>query len=209
VNFRRTTQTLMPARREGPAPEGYDLYPAFALESGTVHLGFAALAARLGGERTVVLDGATGVMWDDFRTRLDSELRQLGLEPVWTRMGAAHKAPEGIEALVQPFLGDDPVFGTRFTGTLLDFFDRDGLAALEPDSDADLNLLYGEGASLAGWSGLLSRVAPQRTAIPSQGGAADQPRHAHAARAESRLQTLVLRGLERAQRAQGEHSRAN
>ncbi len=165
MTFRRTTQTLMPARRERPAPAGYDLYPTFALESGTVHLGFEALAARLSGERTIILDGATGVMWEDFRTRLDTELRHLGLEPVWTNITAAHKAPEDIEALVQPFLGDDPVFGTRFTGSLLDFFERDRLAAFQPDSNADINLLYGVGASLAGWAGLLGYLELPRNEL--------------------------------------------
>jgi hypothetical protein len=64
-----------------------------------------------------------------------------------------------INRLVQPFLGgDDPLFGTRFTGQLSDFFDIQKFRALRPDSKAALNLLYGCGASLAEWDGFLVYV---------------------------------------------------
>jgi mannose-6-phosphate isomerase class I len=61
--------------------------------------------------------------------------------------------------MIAPFLGgDDPIFGTRFTGSLSDFFDADKLAALSPDSTAKMTILYGCGAALAGWEGLLIYV---------------------------------------------------
>ncbi len=69
------------------------------------------------------------------------------------------RPPDEIEALVAPFLGgDDPVFGTRFTGNLSDFFDPQRLTDLRPDPHADLSILYGAGAALAGWDGLLAYV---------------------------------------------------
>jgi hypothetical protein len=58
--------------------------------------------------------------------------------------------------MIAPFLGgDDPLFGFRATLSLSDFFDTDRLKRIKPDADAVLNIIYGSGASLAGWDGLL------------------------------------------------------
>ena len=157
--FRITTQTLMPARRD-PRPAGeYDIYPSFPLGAGRVRSGFEGLAARLAGLDRVILDGFAGVMWEDFRERLEAELRKLGKQPAWARVDDALKTEDEIETLVAPFLGgDDPLFGTRFTGELLDFFNRWALADLRPSSSGQPLILYGCGAALAGWDGLLLYV---------------------------------------------------
>jgi hypothetical protein len=77
----------------------------------------------------------------------------------WHAIDAALRPQAAVEALVAPFLGgDDPLFGTRFSGSLADFFDADRLAHLQPDLDAVLNIVYGCGAALAGWDGLLVYV---------------------------------------------------
>jgi mannose-6-phosphate isomerase class I len=66
------------------------------------------------------------------------------------------RSPSEVEALIAPYLGgDDPLFGRRFEGRLDDFFQQDKLALLWPDPSVPLNILYGCGASLAGWNGLL------------------------------------------------------
>lgn len=154
VPFRRSAQFLLPAARPRPAaqPGQYDIYPAFPTGPGQIGLGFAALAARLGGERVVVIDGCPGVLWARFRAQLDAALRARGVHTAWQSADQALLPPTRIEALLAPFLGgDDPLFGRRFTGTLRDFFDPLALAALRPDPRADLNLLYGCGAALAEW----------------------------------------------------------
>ncbi len=68
-------------------------------------------------------------------------------------------APAQIDTLIEPYLGgDDPLFGFRFQGELKDFFDPQRLAALQPAPNSQQNLLYGTGAALAGWQGLLLYV---------------------------------------------------
>src|SRR6185503_12513024 len=68
----------------------------------------------------------------------------------------AFRPVEEIERLVADFLdSDDPLFGTLFTGEMQDFVDRERLRPLRPDPDADLSVLYGCGAALAEWDGLL------------------------------------------------------
>ena len=156
MTFRKTTQTLMPARRD-PRPAGeYDIYPSFPLGAGRIRSGFDGLAARLAGLDRVVLDGFAGVMWEDLRAKLDAALRKLGKQPGWVRVEDALKPAGQIEALVAPFLGgSDPLFGTRFTGSLADFFDAQALADLKPEASSRPAILYGCGAALAGWDGLL------------------------------------------------------
>ncbi len=160
TDWRQTTQTLMPASHPG-RPGHYDLYPAHPLPPGAVRRGVDALAQVLAaqGARQVVLDGYVGVFWEDLRERLDRAFRTLGRRSAWRDVSQALKPPTAIQSLVMPFLGgDDPLFGTRFTGTLADLFDRERLQGLAPDPQADVTVLYGCGAALAGWSGPLVYV---------------------------------------------------
>ena len=126
---------------------------------GTLAEQLIALAQSGDGPPAVVIDGFGGVFWAELRRRLDMELRALGVAPTWLDVSSAWQAPAAIAALVEPFLGgDDPLFGTRFTGALGDFFRPDALDALVPDATCDLTILYGCGAALAGWSAPLVYV---------------------------------------------------
>ncbi|MBK9714049.1 MAG: class I mannose-6-phosphate isomerase [Kouleothrix sp.] len=157
--WRKTTQALAPAHHAPPPDGQYDLYPGFALPPGAIGLGYAALAGRIAGERRVTLDGYVGVLWPHLREQLDAALRSRGVRAGWVAVDQALLPEEEVERLVAPFLGgDDPIFGTRFAGELRDFFDAGRLAALRPDPDADVSILYGCGAALAGWDGPLAYV---------------------------------------------------
>ena len=154
--FRKTAQYLMPSAQP-PVPAGqYDLYPGFPIGPGKIALGYAALADQLSAARRVVIDGYPGVLWENFRHNLDQALIRRGVRVAWRSAAEALWPAAQINALVAPFLGgDDPLFGRRFSGSLSDFFDMAKLRGLRPDPAADLNILYGVGASLAGWDGAL------------------------------------------------------
>ena len=157
--WRKTTQHLMPARRQETAPGQYNIYPSLNLGPGRIEGGFAALARQLAGARQITIDGYPGVIWADFRERLHTELHALGVRVHWIDAAAAMKTPAALDALLAPYLGgDDPIFGFRFPGELADFFDRAALSALQPDGTADLSIVYGCGAALAGWQGHLVYV---------------------------------------------------
>lgn len=157
--WRKTTQALLPATHP-PAPAGqYDLYPGFPVGAGKIELGWDGLAAQLCQHRQVVIDGYGGVYWEHLRQQLGAALAARGVRPRWIDVACALGSGEHIEALVEPFLGgDDPLFGTRYTGRLCDFFDPDRLAGLRPDPAAELSILYGCGAALAGWDAPLVYV---------------------------------------------------
>jgi mannose-6-phosphate isomerase class I len=66
------------------------------------------------------------------------------------------RSPSEINKMIEPFLGgDDPLFGTRATLRLPDFFNTSEIARISPDPGADINIVYGPGASLANWKGCL------------------------------------------------------
>jgi mannose-6-phosphate isomerase class I len=173
TSFRKTTQALAPAKHT-PLPAGqYDIYPGFDIGAGKIDAGYDAIALRLSSHAIVILDGFGGVLWEDFRNKLHAALVALGKTVAWHNIDDALKPKAAIDALIDPFLGgDDPIFGTRFTspdprsegigtmtegrgGVLQDFFIDEALRAINPDIDAEINIVYGCGAALCGWHGLL------------------------------------------------------
>jgi mannose-6-phosphate isomerase class I len=157
--WRKTSQHLLP-REHKPLPAGqYDIYGAFPLAAEQIKLGYAALAEQISQHTLVVIDGYGGVFWQDLREQLSRELAARGIEASWIDVDDALKSSAEIEALVEPFLGgDDPIFGTRFTGELSDFFAKEQLEALVSDAPSSLTIIYGCGAALASNEGYLVYV---------------------------------------------------
>ncbi|MDR7233642.1 class I mannose-6-phosphate isomerase [Agrococcus sp. BE272] len=137
-----------------PREGTYDIYPAHPLPPGSIGTGWTALADRLADESVVVIDGMCGVLWSELRDGLGAALTARGLRAHWVPVAEALRSPAEIDALVAPFLGgDDPIFGTAFTGALADFFDPTALASMRPHPDRDLTVVFGTGAALVGWDG--------------------------------------------------------
>jgi mannose-6-phosphate isomerase class I len=156
MTLRKTSQDLAPLYRPSVPAGQYDLYPAFPLDDGKIAAGFEVLAAALRPHQRVVIDGYVGVFWAQWRDQLDAALRAQGVVAAWCDIGSALLPEAEIDCLIAPFMGgDDPIFGTRYTGTLADFFHADKLASLRPAPDAALSILYGCGAALAGWENAL------------------------------------------------------
>jgi mannose-6-phosphate isomerase class I len=161
ASFRTSSQPLAPVEHEPEKPGTYDLYPGFPIGSGKIFSEISSLASRLAAERRVVIDGYGGVLWEDLRSRLDDALRLLRLRANWIDVSTALRSPSEVDSIVAPFLGgDDPLWGTRFTGGLADFFDPARLDALAQriDPAADIDIFYGTGAALASAEGHLVYV---------------------------------------------------
>ena len=134
----------------------YNINPVFPLEKGRIYKGPATLAERLSREKTMIFDGYQGVYFGNIREQLDKSFKRSGLSVIWQDVATAMLPATEIERLLVPFLGgDDPLFGTRCTLNLIDLFDPEKLKAINPDLRADINIIYGVGASLAGWEGCL------------------------------------------------------
>jgi mannose-6-phosphate isomerase class I len=156
--FRKTTQTLAPARHTPNG--GYNLYPGQPIGADRIDLGFAALAQKLAPHKSVILDGMGGVMWKDFRDRLTIALAELGLKYEWLDINEALLSEPEVDQLIVSFLGgDDPVFGCRNTLPLRNFFVPEKLAGLGRQAIAGRRtILFGTGAALASSKGFLIYV---------------------------------------------------
>lgn len=158
AQFRKTTQRLMPLEVERTEPGQYNIYPSYPLNSGKIEAGYGALAEKIvqQSQSTIILDGFPGVLWEKVRQQLTEALISRKVKAAWHNIDQALLSPEQIDKMIAPFLGgDDPLFGYRFSGSLRDFFDPERLSSMTLEPEADLNILYGTGAALSGWQGLL------------------------------------------------------
>ncbi|AUP80644.1 ROK family protein [Flavivirga eckloniae] len=146
---RHSSQFLMPIKtEEDDIKAGYDVFPSFEIDKGTIQQGFKSLAKELVNHKSVAIDGYLGVYWDDFMYQLTQELKQLGVESISFSTQGAFKNSEEIDDMIAPFLGgDDPVFGKLFTEGLMDFFDKEKFDSLDKETEV-LSILYGPGAAL-------------------------------------------------------------
>jgi len=132
----------------------YDINPVFPLESNLIHSGIDSLIRQLIGNETVIFEGYQGLFFDEFRTLAGACFCQAGLEVSWFDVSGALRPPEEIDRMIEPFLGgNDPLFGRRSTLSLSDFFNPAVLERMTPDRNASISIIYGPGASLAGWEG--------------------------------------------------------
>jgi mannose-6-phosphate isomerase class I len=155
-NWRKSDQYLMPAKK-GKAEKGvYDIYPTLKIAEGKIMPGYGTFAKTLVNEKVIVIDGYVGVFFDEFRKNLDAEFSRLGKKAAWYSVEEALKNEEEIDQMLLPFLGgDDPLFGTRASLDLGDFYNGKKLERIKPDPSADISVLIGPGAALTGWNGKL------------------------------------------------------
>jgi predicted NBD/HSP70 family sugar kinase/mannose-6-phosphate isomerase class I len=154
-NMRKTLQELLPVTVNPTRSNSYDIYPSFA-SGKKVLRGFDSLADEISEEKVVVIDGYGGVLWETFRERLHEELIKRKKTIFWYNTDTCLKPADDILDMISVSLnGDDPVFGSKYPGSLSDFFDEQKLKRIKPDQAADLCIIYGTGAALTGVKGKL------------------------------------------------------
>ncbi|NLR80875.1 ROK family protein [Chitinophaga eiseniae] len=153
--MRKTSQALLPLTASIAETGTYDLYPSFS-SGEKVYKGFDSLAGEICNEKVVIIDGYGGVLWEKFREQLHAALVTENKRIFWYDINTCLKPPAEIDAMIAASMnGDDPVFGKRYTGDLMDFFDEGKLKLIHPDPTADISIVYGTGAALAGFKGKL------------------------------------------------------
>ena len=156
--LRKTDSFLPPMKAQRTEAGQYDIYPAFEV-NGTIYSDLNALCDSIASAGTVVIDGYEGVFWDKFITNVSSVLKDKGLKVNLVNIETAMKSYEDINVLIAPFMGEEnSIFGRMTDLKLIDFFDRDKLRAMVPIASADVNIVYGCGATLAKWKGMLVYV---------------------------------------------------
>lgn len=155
---RKTSQPLLPINATVKTNTEYNVFPSFSTNS-EIFTGFRSLANTICKEKVLVIDGFGGVLWENFKEHLNAVLMEKDRNVLWYNIDSCLKLSAEIDHLIKPNMnGDDPVFGKRYLGELSDFFDKEKLSLLQPDTTADICIVYGTGASLANWNGKLIYV---------------------------------------------------
>lgn len=153
--MRKTSQGLLPLTTTTSDTDIYNIYPSFT-SGEKVYTGFDTLAAAIANEKVIIIDGYGGVLWEKFREQLHAALEVKNKHITWYNINTCGKPAAEINTMIASSLnGDDPVFGKKYTGNLLDFFDEKKLKQIQPDATTDLTIIYGTGAALAGIDGKL------------------------------------------------------
>jgi len=151
--WRKTSQSLAPAKTGITTKGYYDIYPAFPIGTGVITAGVEALANWIVQYKQVVIDGYTGVFWDRLVELLNREITGKGIKTYWYHVDVAMRTSEEIDQMNAPFLGmDDPLFGKITDKKLIDWFYKEKLEKIKPDATDGVNILIGCGAALAGWN---------------------------------------------------------
>lgn len=154
--IRKTGQFLIPQRKGEGFRDSYDIYPTYDVGPGRIFTGAGSLSSQIGKHRDVVIDGYEGVCFDECIEELVNHLSENGKRVSAFDITKCLKSEEEIDSIISPFLGgDDPLFGTRATIELSDLFDSKKLAKVDHDRSADISIIYGTGAALAGTGGFL------------------------------------------------------
>ncbi|HRY34250.1 MAG TPA: class I mannose-6-phosphate isomerase [Bacteroidales bacterium] len=149
--MRKTAQVLLPVLKPEAREGAYDIYPVHPLGGNQISGGYQSLAEEMARRPAVALDGYAGVFFEEIREGLQECFDKAGRPVRWVNTAMAMKPPQAIEAMTAAFLGgDDPLFGTRTTLLLKDFFDPAGLEALKGGQHTGTcTVFYGCGAALA------------------------------------------------------------
>ncbi len=146
------------------AVSAYRTHPVHELPGLAVESGYAALAAqvaRCAGSRTspalVVIDGFSGVQWDEFDALLRQAMEEAHLAAQWCSTASCFLPPAQVDALLAPNLTSDPVFGRIFHGHLEELWDAVRADALRQSvaERRQLTVLTGFGASRVAGGDLL------------------------------------------------------
>ena len=149
---RKTSQSTLPQHLDRTSLNSYDMCPFHGIGTGKIFRGYNTLADWIVAQKTVMIDGFTGVFWDEAKQELEAAFAERDLKVNWILTDDHLKSASAIQEMVNPFLGtEDSVWGTKAALTLADFFEPGSLQQVKADNHTAINIVLGTGAALAGW----------------------------------------------------------
>lgn len=154
--WRKTTQFILPGSKPPSKTGSYDIFPSHKIPEGKITRGFDQLAGIVAGHTAVILDGYVGVSWDHVIKNLSLSLLKMNYQANFFDVSSALLSESEIKSQTQIAMGESgSIFGKKYPGTLEDFFDLEKLQWFSEEKSEGINILYGCGASLVPWTGLL------------------------------------------------------
>jgi len=74
----KSAQCLKPAKKVKTKKGKYEIYPTLPIEEGKVFRGYTSLTKSIANEKVIVIDGYSGIFFDDFRNKLEDEFALMG-----------------------------------------------------------------------------------------------------------------------------------
>jgi len=104
TRFRKSLQALMPYQMAGKTKKtnGYDIYPSHSLGDGRIYNGYASLAKWMADYPCIIIDGFSGVLWDDVQICLEEAFAGLGLKIRWVQAAQFLKPAGEIRQSIAP-----------------------------------------------------------------------------------------------------------
>lgn len=153
LQLRKSSQFLMPVKlTDHKVKEDYNIYPVCTLDKNKIYNGYNSLTSWIIKQRNVVIDGYEGIIWKEIKSTLQNQITRSGLKVNFIETENFFKQQSEIDELVRPFLGEaDAIWGTKCTLELNDFYWSEKLSAQIPDTNYDINIVLGNGATLTNW----------------------------------------------------------
>jgi mannose-6-phosphate isomerase class I len=151
--WRESTQPLLNKQVSTLTTGGtvYNHAPYHALGNDKIFNGYGSLADWIIEQKTVLIDGYGGVFYEEVQQSIQQELTKKGYLANWHASADHFKPEEKIDAMVEPFTGEETdVWGTKTSLTLKDFFNEE-FFTIAADPSYDINIVIGIGAGLLQW----------------------------------------------------------
>ena len=103
--YRKSDSFLAPVEAAETPACVYELYPAFDIGD-EIFSRIEVLAERIAAEKSVVIDGYEGVLWEKFIESLVRALESQGRKVAAIPVAGALKSEEEIDTLIAPFMGE-------------------------------------------------------------------------------------------------------
>ncbi|MBN1388649.1 MAG: class I mannose-6-phosphate isomerase [Bacteroidales bacterium] len=148
--IRNTSQYILPLKKDHIEPGNYDIYPVFSILEGKIFSSLSDLVSMLPGSGTVIIDGFAGILFEQVVDDIKKIFKELHKSlPEFINIEDALLSSTEIKDAVLKFTGgDDPLFGTRTSLDIREFFNGDAINELRKEGGNEFRIIYGPGASL-------------------------------------------------------------
>ncbi|MBC7418087.1 MAG: hypothetical protein H7325_08040, partial [Pedobacter sp.] len=151
VEWRLSSQPILPVKIKDQRVDEYDMYPYHSLDRGKIFDGYKSLAEWIIKQKIVVIDGYSGVFWNDIKYYLDIEFKKKMISVNWLNMSDYLKTSSEIQHMISPFIGTlNSVWGTKCNVCLSEFYNIND--SIQPENGYEINIAIGVGSALLHWN---------------------------------------------------------